>query len=41
MPFAPEGVVLEINLSGVVAIVGNYGSGKTEVSINLDYSLKN
>jgi hypothetical protein len=26
---------LEINLSGVVAVVGNYGSGKTEVSINL------
>jgi hypothetical protein len=26
---------LEINLSGLIAIVGNYGSGKTEVSINL------
>jgi hypothetical protein len=26
---------LSINLNGVVAIVGNYGSGKTEVSINL------
>jgi len=26
---------MEINLSGIVAIVGNYGSGKTEVSINL------
>lgn len=26
---------MEINLTGVVVIVGNYGSGKTEVSINL------
>jgi hypothetical protein len=26
---------VEINLTGVVVIVGNYGSGKTEVSINL------
>ncbi len=26
---------VEINLSGIVIIVGNYGSGKTEVSINL------
>lgn len=26
---------MEINLSGIVGIVGNYGSGKTEVSINL------
>jgi hypothetical protein len=26
---------VEINLSGIVVIVGNYGSGKTEVSINL------
>jgi hypothetical protein len=26
---------LEINLTGIVVIVGNYGSGKTEVSINL------
>jgi len=26
---------LEINLKGIVAVVGNYGSGKTEVSINL------
>ena len=33
--FVPEGVGLEIHLSGVVAIVGNYGSGKTEVAINL------
>jgi len=32
---ASRGFGLEINLSGVVAIVGNYGSGKTEVSINL------
>jgi hypothetical protein len=31
---------LEINLSGVVAIVGNYGSGKTEVSINLAVNRK-
>jgi len=29
------GEVLEINLNGIVAIVGNFGSGKTEVSINL------
>jgi hypothetical protein len=40
VPFAPEGAVLEINLSGVVAIVGNYGSGKTEVSINLAVNRK-
>ncbi len=26
---------LEINLTGIVIIVGNYGSGKTEISINL------
>jgi MinD-like ATPase involved in chromosome partitioning or flagellar assembly len=26
---------VEINLTGIVVIVGNYGSGKTEVSINL------
>jgi hypothetical protein len=31
---------LEINLNGVVAIVGNYGSGKTEVSINLAVNRK-
>lgn len=31
---------MEINLSGVVAIVGNYGSGKTEVSINLAVNRK-
>jgi hypothetical protein len=37
---ASEGVGLEINLSGVVAIVGNYGSGKTEVSINLAVNRK-
>jgi len=26
---------VEINLDGIAIIVGNYGSGKTEVSINL------
>jgi len=26
---------LDINLSGIVIIVGNYGSGKTEVAVNL------
>lgn len=26
---------MEVNLNGLVVIVGNYGSGKTEVSINL------
>ena len=26
---------MEINLTGIVVVVGNYGSGKTEVSINL------
>ena len=31
---------MEINLSGVAAIVGNYGSGKTEVSINLAVNRK-
>ncbi len=27
--------MVEINLTGIVVVVGNYGSGKTEVSINL------
>lgn len=40
MPFARRGVDLDINLSGVVAIVGNYGSGKTEISINLAVNRK-
>jgi len=31
---------LKINLTGIVVIVGNYGSGKTEVSINLAVSKK-
>jgi hypothetical protein len=31
---------LEISLNGIVAIVGNYGSGKTEVSINLAVNRK-
>lgn len=30
-----KGSHLDISLSGIVAIVGNYGSGKTEVAINL------
>jgi len=30
-----EGYHLEIDLHGIVVVVGNYGSGKTEVSINL------
>ncbi len=30
-----KGRNLEISLNGIVGIVGNYGSGKTEVSINL------
>jgi len=30
-----KGRSLEINLNGLVVIVGNYGSGKTEISINL------
>ena len=32
---------MNIQLSGIVIIVGNYGSGKTEVSINLAVHLKN
>lgn len=32
--------ILEISLSGIVGIVGNYGSGKTEVSINLAVNRK-
>ena len=32
--------VLEINLKGVVVIVGNYGSGKTEVAVNLGIKRK-
>ncbi len=31
---------MEINLQGIVIIVGNYGSGKTEVSINLAVNRK-
>ena len=31
---------MEINLSGIVIIVGNYGSGKTEVAINLAVNRK-
>lgn len=31
---------MEIDLDGIVVIVGNYGSGKTEVSINLAVSKK-
>ena len=31
---------MEISLSGIVGIVGNYGSGKTEVSINLAVNRK-
>ena len=34
------GCNLEISLSGIVGIVGNYGSGKTEVSINLAVTRK-
>ena len=34
------GCNLEISLSGIVGIVGNYGSGKTEVSINLAVNRK-
>jgi len=32
---------LKINLSGIVIIVGNYGSGKTEVAVNLAVTRKN
>lgn len=32
--------MVEINLQGIVVIVGNYGSGKTEVSINLAVNKK-
>ena len=31
---------MEINLKGIVVVVGNFGSGKTEVSINLAVHLK-
>lgn len=31
---------MEINLTGIVVIVGNYGSGKTEISINLAVNRK-
>ena len=31
---------MEISLNGIVAIVGNYGSGKTEVAINLAVNRK-
>jgi hypothetical protein len=32
--------MMEINLTGIVIIVGNYGSGKTEISINLAVNRK-
>ena len=32
--------MMEISLTGIVIIVGNYGSGKTEISINLAASRK-
>jgi hypothetical protein len=35
-----KGHVLEINLNGLVGIVGSYGSGKTEISINLAVNRK-
>jgi hypothetical protein len=35
-----KGRRLDINLNGLVVIVGNYGSGKTEVSINLAVNRK-
>lgn len=31
---------MEINLTGIVVVVGNYGSGKTEISINLAVNRK-
>lgn len=33
-------VAMEINIEGIVIIVGNYGSGKTEVAINLAVNRK-
>jgi hypothetical protein len=35
-----KGPILEIDLNGLVVIVGNYGSGKTEISINLAVNRK-
>jgi hypothetical protein len=35
-----KGFNLEISLNGIVVIVGNYGSGKTEVAINLAVNRK-
>jgi hypothetical protein len=32
---------MDINLNGIIIIVGNYGSGKTEVAINLAVDRKN
>jgi hypothetical protein len=32
---APGAIALDIGLSGIVIIVGNYGSGKSEVAVNL------
>ena len=36
----PKGPHLDIRLNGLIVIVGNYGSGKTEVSINLAVNRK-
>ena len=35
-----KGYHLDISITGIVAIVGNYGSGKTEVAINLAVNRK-
>jgi hypothetical protein len=46
-PLADDGVIhfgiqsLQINLSGIVVLVGNYGSGKTEICINLAVNRRN
>ena len=34
------GNILKIHLSGIVVIVGNYGSGKTEIAVNLALYMK-
>jgi len=34
-PVPERGVALEIDIQGLITIVGNYGSGKTEVAVNL------
>ncbi|MCF8044759.1 MAG: hypothetical protein K9J83_02775, partial [Desulfarculaceae bacterium] len=38
--FFKKRVVVTVNIRGIVVIVGNYGSGKTETAVNLAFHMK-